>query len=181
MRPKESYVGQPVRSLQTMLRAIGQLENEFASVIPDGIFGKQTHDALSHFQRSRGLPVTGAADQDTWEAIAGEYAKAKVEISPAQPLQIFLNPGEVIRKGDTGSKVLLVQLVLAALAQAYGSMIAPEMTGILDAQTQESVLSFQYLSALPETGEVDKITWQHLALQYPLAVNHTESKNVTKR
>ncbi len=181
MRPDESFVAQPVRSLQTMLRAISELEEEFPYIVPDGIYGKQTHGAVSYFQRTRGLPVTGATDQVTWERIAEDYERALVELSPAQPLQIFLDPGEVIRSGDRGNNVLLVQLILTALADVYCSMVAPDMTGILDAQTQESILSFQYMSALPQTGEVDKITWQHLALQYPLAVNHKESENVTRR
>jgi hypothetical protein len=55
------------------------------------------------------------------------------------------------------------------------------MTGSLDLSTAEAISAFQYLSGLPETGEVDKITWKHLALQYPLAVNHNYTQNRKRR
>ncbi len=180
-RPEESFVSQPVRSLQHMLRVLAQKDPRYPVVIPDGIFGKQTQNAVTSFQRNNGLPVTGVADQNTWERIADAFQPAKTSIYPAQPLQLILNPGKVIRRGDSGYNVYIVQVILLALAEVYGSMAAPDMTGILDDQTAESLISFQFLSSLPQTGEVDKITWKHLALHYPLAVNHKESENVTKR
>ncbi len=180
-RPLESFVGQPVRSLQTMLRVLAEADSSRPSLVPDGIFGRNTQRAVTHFQRTQGLPVTGIADALTWERLSAEYDKAKVEVLPAEPLQIILNPGQVLKKGQSGYAVSLVQVMLTALAEVYASLAAPLITGILDDQTSESVISFQYLSDLPQTGEVDKVTWKHLALQYPLAVNHRESKNVTRR
>ncbi len=181
MRPNDSFVGQPIRSLQTMLRVLSEADATYPSVIPDGIYGRNTQNAVSYFQRRHSLPVTGVADAATWERIVREYGPARVAVNPAQPLQIILNPGEVLKKGSRGYDILILQAILFTLADVYASMIAPDMTGILDDQTSESVSSFQFLSDLPQTGEVDKITWKHLALQYPLAVNHRESKNITRR
>ena len=42
MRPNESFVGQPVRSLQTMLRVIAELDENQPSVVPDSIYGPNT-------------------------------------------------------------------------------------------------------------------------------------------
>jgi hypothetical protein len=47
------------------------------------------------------------------------------------------------------------------------------MNGRLDEATAASLEAFQELSGLPQTGELDKVTWKHLALQYPLAANKT--------
>ncbi len=181
MRPKESFVNQPVRSLQTMLRVLAEKDSSLPVVIPDGIFGKQTRDAVTAFQRNNGIPVTGVADQVTWERIAEAYAPARVEQHSAEPLRIILNPGKVIRQGESGYNIFIAQVILKVLSEVYSSMSAPDMTGILDAQTAESVISFQYLSDLPQTGEIDKVTWKHMALQYPLAVNHLESENKARR
>ena len=71
--------------------------------------------------------------------------------------------------------------MLVALSQIYGSIIGPSISGVLDEATADALASFQYLSALPQTGELDKITWKHLALQYPLAVNIQESQNRNQR
>ncbi len=177
-RPEETFTSQSIRGLQTMLRAIHKAGSAQLDVIPDGIYGKQTQQAVSSFQQTHGLPVTGVADATTWERIADLFEQIEAEVLPAEPIQIIINPGAVIVRGDTGYNVYLLQVLLMALAEIYGSMTAPVLTGVLDAQTEQALQAFQYLSGLPQTGQVDKNTWRHLALQYPMAVNHRESGNV---
>ncbi len=181
MRPVDSFVGQPVRSLQTMLRILAEDDRTLSPIIPDGIYGSQTRNAVSAFQRKYGIPVTGVTDQATWERIVTEQTPALVRLGPAEPLQLILNPNQVIRRGERHPYLYLVQSMLVALGQIYGSITAPGISGVLDEATADALSSFQYLSALPQTGELDKITWKHLALQYPLAVNIQESKNRIKR
>ena len=169
MRPNESFVGQPVRSLQTMLRVIAQNDDRLPSVVPDGIYGSDTVNAVSAFQRRSGLAVTGVADQITWDAIYAAYEPALTEVTEAEPLNIILNPGQIIRQGEKHPNVYLVQAILAVLAEVFASITAPESTGVLDIPTSNSLSQFQQLNLLPVTGELDKTTWKHLALQYPLA------------
>ncbi len=171
MRPKESFVGNPVRSLQTMLRVIGENDASLPSVVPDGIYGSDTVNAVSAFQRRSGMPVTGITDQDTWEAIVAAYEPAMTEQIEAQPLVILLEPGQVIRQGEENPAIYILQAVLIVLSQAFASITAPQVTGILDIPTANSLSQFQALALLPVTGELDKNTWKHLALQYPLAAN----------
>lgn len=177
MRPNESFINQSVRSLQTMLRVIGEDAGKELTVIPDGIYGPQTQGAVSWFQRERGLPVTGVTDQDTWERISAEYPDALTRLTMPQPIQIIMNPGKVFRRGDRSYYIHLLQAMLLALSEIYGSIAAPEITGFYDDITAEAVSAFQILSGLPQTGETDKVTWKNLALQYPLAVNHAETEN----
>ena len=169
MRPPESFIGQPIRSLQTMLRIIGEDDERYIAIVPDGIYGPETMAAVSHFQRLHGLPVTGVTDQTTWETIVKQYEPARVRRDAAENLQIILNPGQVIRKGERNPNLYLVQSILVVLSQQYESIAAPNITGILDDITQDALAAFQTLSNLPATGNLDKITWKHLALQYPLA------------
>ena len=172
MRPAESFIAQPVRSLQTMLRVIAQEDKQQPSLIPDGIYGNQTIRAVTAFQRNRGLPATGVTDQVTWEAIAAAYETAAIRIGPAQPLEINLDPGEILLSGDQTPNIFILQAVLQVLSGAYSSITPPSHTGILDEATSVSIQTFQELSGLPQTGEVDKITWKQLALHYPLAANN---------
>lgn len=181
MRPPESFIAQPIRSLQTMLRVIQEDGGHTDSVVPDGIYGSSTMQAVSAFQRQHGLPVTGITDQATWELIVTEYAPALVRIDAAQPLQLILNANQVIRRGESHPYLYLIQSMLVALSEIYGSVPMPKITGTLDLPTAESISAFQYLSALPQTGEIDKLTWKHLALQYPLAVNHRHTQNKKRR
>lgn len=171
MRPNESFVSQPIRSLQTMLRVIAEDDPRHSSVIPDGIYGPQTMAAVMEFQKIHGLPVTGVADQATWESIVAEHEPARIRIDAAQPVEIILNPGQVIRRGERHPVVGVAQAMLLVLAEVYGSIGTPGSSGILDDPTADSLSSFQMLSSLPMTGNLDKRTWKHLALQYPLASN----------
>ena len=171
MRPPESFVGQPIRSLQTMLRVLAEDSPRYIPVIPDGIYGPETMAAVTSFQRNHGLPPTGVTDQRTWEAVAAEYEPALIRRDAAQPLYIVLNPGQIIRRGERHPNVYLVQAILAVLSDTHGSIPRPGSTGILDDATADSLSAFQMLSGLPMTGQLDKITWKHLALQYPLASN----------
>lgn len=169
MRPMESFIGQPIRSLQTMLRVVFAQAGDPMPLIPDGIYGSQTMAAVSEFQRRHGLSVTGITDQATWEAIVAAYEPALIQLDTAQPVEIILNPNEVIRKGQRHSVVPLVQVMLLLLSQTYGSIGTPGHSGVLDEATADALSSFQGLCSLPMTGELDKRTWKHLALQYPLA------------
>lgn len=171
MRPPESFIRQPVRSLQTMLRVIAEDDARNLSVIPDGIYGASTLASVAAFQRSHGLSVTGITDQDTWEAIVAAFEPALTRIGPAQVIEVILEPGQVIRRGQRDPNIYLAQALLQVLSELYSSVSPPGMTGVLDTATAEALAAFQALSGLPQTGELDRITWKHLALQYPLAAN----------
>ena len=171
MRPPESFIGQPIRSLQTMLRIIAENDPSHERIIPDGIYGPETVSAVSTFQRLHGLPGTGITDNRTWDTVVEIYEEALIEQQEASPLLVILNPGQVIRKGERHPHLYLVQAMLTVLAETYESIGAPAFTGILDEATADALASFQTISGLPMTGHLDKHTWHHLALQYPLAAN----------
>ncbi len=178
MRPPESFVAQPVRSLQTMLRVIAESDASQPGVVPDGVYGQNTMAAVSSFQRKKGLPATGIADQTTWDAIVAEYEPALVLIGPAQQVEVILDPNQVIVFGERHPNLYLAQGMLIVLSEAYASIPQPSMTGILDIPTQNALSAFQLLNLLPATGELDKITWNALATHYPLATRLlTDEKN----
>lgn len=171
MRPPESFVGQPIRSLQTMLQVIAEHDPSHPTVIPDGIYGPETMQAVSTFQRKHALPVTGITDQTTWEAIVAAYAPALAEVDAAPPVIVVWNPNSNITLGQQHPNVYLAQGILSVLADAYHSISRPGLTGILDEITADALSSFQMLSGLPMTGGLDRVTWKHLTQQYPMAAN----------
>ena len=169
MKPQESFLSQPIRSLQTMLRVLAEFDDRHETLIPDGIYGPATVSAVSKFQRLHGLPVTGITDQNTWELIVAEYEPALIHMDEAEALNIILEPRQVIRPGQRHPHVYLIQAMLAVLEDAYQSIGPVTHTGILDASTAAAISSFQQLSGLPMTGMLDKRTWKALALHYPQA------------
>ena len=168
MKPEESFVGQPIRSMQTMLRSIAQVTP--ARYVPeaDGVYSPQTANAVAEFQRRNGLNPTGVADQRTWEQIVREFGPAKVETEKAQPVQITLNPGQVIGPGEEHHIMYLVQTMLLTLSLLLEGFPTVEHTGVLDPETERALLAFQLQAGLKPTGTLDKQTWKALALQYAL-------------
>jgi len=179
MRPKESFLEQPVRSLQTMLRVLSEDDKRLPTVVPDGIYGPSTTNAVAAIQRREGLPVTGITDQRTWNTIVEKYEPALIRIEKAQPIEIVLDPGEVLRSGDSSPYIYLLQSMLTQLARNDSSITAPGHSGILDAATSSSLGAFQRIAGLPVTEELDKITWKHLVHHFSL--NAITSKNHSRR
>lgn len=169
MKPEESFLNQPIRSLQTMLRVLAEQDPRYETLIPDGIYGPATRSAVSKFQRLHGLPVTGVTDQLTWEQIVAEYEPALIQVAQAQMLDLILEPNQMIRKGERHPHIYIVQAILAVLQDAYASIGPVSHNGILDEATSSAIAAFQGLSGLPMTGHLDKITWKALALHYPQA------------
>ena len=74
MRPSESFVGQPIRSLQTMLRVLSEYIPQIPPIAVDGIFGPATRTAVLAAQQRFGLPQTGIVDFDTWDEIYDQFS-----------------------------------------------------------------------------------------------------------
>lgn len=174
MRPDESFVGQPVRSLQTMLRVIAEDDPSLPTVVPDGIYGQPTITAVSAFQRRIGLPVTGITDQVTWDAIVNAYEPALIRIDKAEPIEIVMDPGKVYRLGESSPYLYLLQSMLTYLSQSHNNINIPSNNGILDSPTSEALAAFQLLAGLPPTGELDRITWKFLVRQFTLNANRSQ-------
>ena len=168
MRPSESFIEQPIRSLQTMLRVLAEDDPRLPTVIPDGIYGPTTMQAVAAFQRQNGIPQNGITDQETWEAIVARYDDALIRIDTAEPIEIIMNAGQVYRAGEQNPNIYLLQSILTVLSADHPTILPPDHTGILDELTQESLRGFQRLASLPETGELDKISWKHLSKQFTL-------------
>ena len=178
MRPGESFIEQPVRSLQTMLRVLAEDDPRFPTVIPDGICGPNTTQAVTAFQRRRGLPVTGITNQQTWDMIVEDYESALIRIDKAQPIEVLIDPGQVFRRGDSSPYVYLLQSMLTQLSQDHTLIQPPGHSGIMDEDTAYSLAAFQRLSDLPATGDFDKVTWKHLVHQFTLSA-HANSAQPT--
>ena len=175
MRPAESLVEQPIRSLQTMLRVLAEDNKKYPPVVPDGIYGPTTMQAVSAFQRQNGLAVTGSTDQNTWEAIVAAYEDAIIRIDRAEPIEIIMDPGQIFRLGDSNPYIFLLQSMLIQLSFDHQAIVEPIHNGTLDDHTAKSLRGFQQLAGLPITGELDKITWKHIIRQFSLSVHHQQT------
>lgn len=65
--------------------------------------------------------------------------------------------------GDKGLPVLVIQSILLTLSQEYPDIPEVSITGTYDARTARAVKAFQEITGLPQTGNVDRVTWNMLA------------------
>ena len=104
---ERELLSQPVRGLQYMLRRIALVDEYLPLLVPDGIFGEETLEAVMLFQREMHPPVTGVVDQDTWDAIRDRWNQVEQILGEARPVRVYpagnrrVEPGPVrISKGD---------------------------------------------------------------------------------
>jgi len=76
----EGARGPDVYAVQGMLKSLG-----FYAGRIDGVYGPVMKAGVSHFQRTYGLPVTGAVDAKTLQSILWAYAELKIPKSPETP------------------------------------------------------------------------------------------------
>ena len=162
MRVAKQPENTPISDLQEMLRLIDPTLN----LGYDGIYGKETADAVSAFQTAQGLPVTGETDQTTWDTIRKEYKEQKIYKGPAHPLYLVLQPDQVIERGSDNVHLFVIQGALTAMGQFYEDLPTFAITGTLDDPTAQAVIWFQDKAGLPQTGSIDKKTWAYLAHEY---------------
>ena len=164
------FLGRSVTSLQTMLRVIALQDSSCPMVIPDGIYGEQTAKAVTVQQKRAGLPQTGITDYATWQEICAAYQTAVVEIEPAAPLDVVMNPNQVILEGSNNLHVLVIQAMLQSLHVVYANVDPCALTGACDEQTVCAIKSLQHCCGMPESGILDKRLWQLLTGLYHQAI-----------
>ncbi len=157
-----------VENLQRYLRQLSYDEQTIPAPPIDGIFESQTEEALREFQRLRGIPSTGSADQETWELLYDAYRASLASNSPPRPILVFPpDPaGYVVTAGSVGFPVLAIQHMLRELSYNYFGLSNIELSGIYDEQTQNAVRTFQSGNRLPVDGNVGLVTWNAIADQY---------------
>ncbi len=160
----------PIRSLQSMLRLLQRHAGKPTTVVPDGIFGPETARAVREFQQQNGLPVTGAADLTTWNAVVDAAREAHIHHGPAEPLRPLFQPMQTISPGEQNMHLYLAQGMLQALRHYYDGMPPVSVTGRHDEACTASLKWLQARCGLPVTGELDRRTWQHMVRLYAQTV-----------
>ncbi len=156
-----------IYELQRYLRELHHADSRLPLVNPDGIYGDETRAAVSEFQRLHGLPESGVTDAETWNRIYAEYMKAASDREPPSKISPFPDDvGYVIKSGERSDTVAIVQFMLRLLADTFDGIEGAPPEGVFSRSTADDIRELQRAYRLPETGEVDKATWNALADAY---------------
>lgn len=150
---------------QGYLRNVSRAFGEIPLLIPDGIFGEETENAVLAFQKKQGLEETGIINYETWTAIVNENDRAVFSSSEVMLIDKYKLP---LRRGDKDNAVYHLKTMLLYLGQNYGNFGLITVNDEFDADTEKSVRQWQRVIRAEETGEVDKLTWERLTQWYML-------------
>ena len=159
--------GNSVKLVQSVLNRISQDYPSIPKLYPvDGIFGKNTEAAVKKFQSIFGLASDGIVGRATWNKLEYVYVGIKkLSELESEGIVLFgksLEYPDAIKEGDVGEKVTILQYFLAIISEFNDMIPSVEVTGTFGPETKNSVLEFQKLNNLPQTGVVDDSTWDVL-------------------
>lgn len=166
-------IGQPIRSLQTMLRELSFVYDFLPRLTPDGIFGEQTLEAVMLFQREFFPPVTGRVNQATWDAISALYLQAIAR--RIRPLQGYPGGEYTVIPDQDSVHLYLVQSMFRALARLLDGVESAPVSGRNDAATQRNIRWIQRLDGRPETGILDQDSWNTVSRLYTMFVTYSQA------
>lgn len=157
---------QAIRNLQRYLRQLAFFDLTLPELPIDGVYASETRDAVEIFQRNRGLPVTGEADRETWDAVYAAYRASVYQYGKPIAIDLFYRDPipSYVREGDTGFHVSAIQYMLNEILLFYGNTEEITVDGNYGEQTTDAVKVFQGYTDLPQTGEVNLETWNRLTM-----------------
>lgn len=175
-----SYPGIPLRygvinnDVKSLQIFINRISSNYPAIpkIPqaDGVFDTSTELAVREFQNIFDLGVTGIVEEATWYRIIYIYTSVKrlaeldsegVALEEVMPIYT-----EVVSIGMQNEEVRGVQYFLAVIGAYYESVKPVDITGYFGEETENSVKSFQRVFGLPQTGVVDRATWNDMYRAY---------------
>ena len=159
--------GDEVRNVQYLLGYLALFYDTIPPVSLDGIYGRGTTEAVSAFQTTFDLPVTGEVDEATWDILYRTYLGFIATIPFKYTEGIVLPyPGIPLRLGSESDTVRLLQEYLNYVALSYPQIPSVNVTGYFGERTQEAVIAFQRLQGITPNGTVAANTWNELTSLY---------------
>ncbi len=161
-------------AVQTAQIQLNRISRNYPAIpkIPnaDGNYDVATEEAVRKFQEIFNLPVTGSINKATWYRIAYIYTSVKrlaeLDSEGISQGEFSLQYTEDLRPGMQSNQVRGLQYFLAVVAAYYEAVPTIVINGYYDAATENAVKAFQRIYGLPQTGIVDKTTWEELYRAY---------------
>ena len=174
MAVSEEQKRRDISEVQTFLRSISYYNQNIPRIIPDGIYGDETAEAVKAFQREYGLPVTGEVDFETWQTMYRVFLVAEAYYAELVKIAPFSERDLVLETGNKGYLIYLLQAMLNTISEFYDNIIPPEMNGVYDEKTAASIRQVQHITGMKPDGKTDRLTWNALALLYNI---HSAEEN----
>lgn len=176
---REGDTGSDVEILQRKLNRISANFPGIPKIYPaDGFFDSSTTDAVRKFQEVFNLDVDGVVGKATWNEIQFIYNAVKklytVNSEGLRITDVTTRYSRDLSEGDSGDGVLSIQYFLSYIALFVNSVQGAALDGSFGPTTKEAVITFQRTYGLPETGVVDRATWDRIENVYQSMIENQD-------
>ncbi len=189
-----SYPGTPLSrgSLDENVRRMQLYLNRISANYPsipkisviNGLFDENTENAVRAFQRIFNLEADGVVGKATWYRIVYIYsAVTRLAELKGEGIGYENLPKRFegdLSEGDSGGQVVTLQYFLTLLSFFNQQIPRPDIDGIYGAGTRESVTAFQRYAGLPQTGAVDRRTWDNIYGAYKGTADYLEERELVE-
>lgn len=168
---RRGSAGEDVRTIARQLNRIGKNYPAIPVISPvSEIFDAEVEAAVRVFQEIFNLDVDGIVGKATWYKIKEVWAGVK-RLSDLLSEGLTITEAqrkypEMLRYGDRGNGVRVVQYYLAFLGFFLPELPPIEVTGVFDEATRDAVYTFQSQRGLGVDGIVGRTTWNALQADY---------------
>ena len=166
-----------IESLQTMLRNISGNYGDVPLVVPDGIFGAQTLEAVQALQQLFGLESDGVVNFNTWNKIVEISNQVSAENVGGRPVLAYNESNEDILPGETIIDLYVIQAMMKALAAVIESLDDIEVTGTHDRPSVDAVKKIQVVVGMDDNGIITVEFYDNLAQLYEVYVSRERVNN----
>ena len=178
--PQESYPGvalrlgssgNDVRSIQVRLNRIRQNYPAIPQItLENGVFGRETENAVREFQKIFALTQDGIVGRATWYRIGQIYSGVKSLSDLASegiPIEdVTLVFPRQLAAGDRGIGVIELQYFLSFISDFISYIPKIQIDGIFGPKTESAVKAFQTYFGFEPTGVVTTPVWEKIVSSY---------------
>ncbi|MBQ7315160.1 MAG: peptidoglycan-binding protein [Clostridia bacterium] len=168
-----------IREVQGMLRTLSYLGEPLYNGVPmphvpqDGIYGRQTADAVWQFQEQYRLTPTGRVDYQTFVALRRASNDVRTE-----PTDVTV-PEKTLSRGDQSDDILLLHHLLALFEQRHPNVFRAPRGSYFGRETEYAVRQIQTYFQQPTDGRLTPRMFRMLRayLSLPMTVESTRPLN----
>lgn len=189
-----SYPGTPLsrgnldENVRRMQLYLNRISANYPSVpkisVVNGLFDENTENAVKAFQRIFNLTVDGIIGKATWYRIVYIYsAVTRLAELTSEGVGYENLPKRFegdLSEGDSGGQVVTLQYFLAILSFFNQEIPRPDIDGVYGNGTRKSVEAFQRYADIPQTGAVDRVTWDNIYGAYKGTADYLEEQQLVQ-
>lgn len=152
-----------VQLVQYFLNVLSAYYDSIPAVDINGMLNTQTRNSIREFQKTFGLPLTGAIDSETWKTMYNNIQGILRVLPPsAIALPALLYPQTEYSEGMEDPGIYIIQQFLQFISTIIADIPAVTPNGLFGPETTLSIIAFQNTFGLEPNGIIDEDTWNRI-------------------